>query len=81
MAHGERVASALRVHDFLQQTPLTTANRLVQQTGLTAPTVNLALIDLQALGIIAEITGRRRGRIFGYSAYLSILNEGTNPIR
>ncbi len=80
MAQRERVGSALRVHDFLQQTPLTTANRLVQQTGLTAPTVNLALIDLQSLGIIAEITGRRRGRVFGYSAYLSILNEGTSPI-
>ena len=81
MAQGELVSSALQVHDFLQQTPLMTANRLVQQTGLTAPTVNLALADLQALGIVAEITGRRRGRIYGYSAYLGILNEGTNPIR
>ena len=81
MTQAERVSSALRVHDFLQQMPIMTANRLVQQTGLTAPTVNLALADLQALGIVAEITGRRRGRIFGYSAYLGILNEGTNPIR
>lgn len=48
---GERVGSALRVHDFLQQNPLVTGNRLVQQTGLSAPTVNLALADLEALGI------------------------------
>jgi Fic family protein len=79
--HGERVGSALRVHDSLQQNPLVTANRLVQQTGLTAPTVNLALADLETLGIVSEITGRRRGRVFGYSAYLGILNEGTNPLR
>ncbi|CAN5708136.1 Fic family protein [soil metagenome] len=78
--HGERVGSALRVHDFLQQNPLVTANRLVQQTGLTAPTVNLALADLESLGIVSEITGRRRGRVFGYGAYLGILNEGTNPL-
>lgn len=78
--HGERVGSALRVHDFLQQNPLVTANRLVQQTGLTAPTVNLALADLETLGIVSEITGRRRGRVFGYGAYLEILNEGTNPL-
>ena len=32
-AQGERVGSALRVHDILQQTPLVTGNRLVQQTG------------------------------------------------
>jgi len=77
---GERVGSALRVHDFLQQNPLVTGNRLVQQTGLSAPTVNLALADLEALGIVGEITGRRRGRVFGYSAYLAILNEGTTPL-
>jgi Fic family protein len=77
---GERVGSALRVHDFLQQNPLVTGNRLVQQTGLSAPTVNLALADLEALGIVGEITGRRRGRVFGYSAYLGILNEGTTPL-
>lgn len=77
---GERVGSALRVHDFLQQNPLVTGNRLVQQTGLSTPTVNLALADLEALGIVGEITGRRRGRVFAYSAYLDILNEGTTPL-
>jgi Fic family protein len=77
---GERVGSALRVHDFLQQNPLVTGNRLVQQTDLSAPTVNLALADLEALGIVGEITGRRRGRVFAYSAYLDILNEGTTPL-
>ena len=77
---GERVGSALRVHDLFQQNPLATAKRLIQQTGLTAPTVNLALVDLQKLGIVAEMTGRRRGRVFGYGAYLTILNEGTNPL-
>lgn len=79
-ARGERVGSALRVHDFLQENPLVTGNRLVQQTGLSAPTINLALEDLEALGIVTEITGRRRGRVFGYSAYLAILNEGTTPL-
>lgn len=79
-AQGERVVSALRVHHILQQTPLVTGNRLVQQTGLSAPTVNFALADLEVLGIVAEMTGRRRGRVFGYSAYLGILNEGTNPL-
>lgn len=79
-AQGERVGSALRVHDILQQTPLVTGNRLVQQAGLSVPTVNAALADLGSLAIVAEITGRRRGRVFAYSAYLGILNEGTNPL-
>ncbi len=79
-AQGERVGSTLRVHDFLQQNPMVTGSRLVQQTGLSAPTVNFALADLEALGIVVEITGRKRGRVFSYSAYLGILNEGTNPL-
>ena len=56
------------------------ATALVKQTGLTAPTVNAALGDLQRLKIVDEVTGRRRGRVFGYRAYLDILNEGTAPL-
>ena len=79
-AGGERVGSVLRVHAYLEANPLATANRVRKQTGLSAPTVNLALGDLERLGIVAEMSGRRRGRVFGYSAYLEILNEGTTPL-
>jgi Fic family protein len=70
----------LRVHELLQQIPFATANSLVERTGLTPPTVNAALADLERIGIVEEMTGRRRGRVFGYRAYLDILNEGTAPL-
>jgi len=79
-SQSERAGSALQIHDLLQQNPFATAGALVKQTGLTAPTVNAALADLQRLGIVEEVTGRRRGRVFGYAAYVDILNEGTAPI-
>jgi Fic family protein len=79
-SQSERASSALQIHDLLQQNPFATAGALVKQTGLTAPTVNAALADLQRLGIVEEVTGRRRGRVFGYTAYVEILNEGTAPI-
>jgi Fic family protein len=79
-AKSERAGSALRVHDFLQQNPYLTANQLVKRTGLTAPTVNAALVDLKRLGIVEEVTGRKRGRVFGYRRYLAILSEGTDPL-
>jgi Fic family protein len=78
-AESDRTGSVLRVHDFLQQNPFVTSNALVEQTGLTAPTINAALADLERLGIVEEVTGRKRGRVFGYRAYLDILNEGTAP--
>ena len=79
-AESDRAGSALRVHDLFQQNPFLTANHLVERTGLSAPTVNAALADLERLGVVEEITGRRRGRVFGYSRYLAILSEGTEPL-
>jgi Fic family protein len=76
----ERLGSALRVHDCLQKNPMATSNRLRQLTGLSAPAVNVTLSDLQKLGIVAEVTGKKRGRVFAYTAYLAILNEGTAPL-
>ena len=78
-AKSKRAGSALRVHGLLQQNPYVTANRLVECTGLTAPTVNAALADLERLGIVEEVTGRKRGRVFGCRRYLAILSEGTDP--
>jgi Fic family protein len=77
---SERAGSALRVHELLQQNPFLTANVLVERTGLSAPTINAALADLERLGVVEEVTGRRRGRVFGYRRYLAILNEGTDPL-
>jgi Fic family protein len=79
-AAGERTGSALRVHDLLQLTPFVTGNLAVERTGLSPPTVNAALVELERLGIVEEVTGRRRGRVFGYRQYLAILSEGTDPI-
>jgi Fic family protein len=79
-AESDRAGSALRVHEHLQQNPFLSANLLVERTGLTAPTINAALADLERLGIVDEVTGRRRGRVFGYTGYLVILSEGTEPL-
>ena len=79
-AQSDRAGWALRVHDLFQQNPFLTANQLVERTGLSAPTVNAALADLERLGVVDEITGKKRGRVFGYRRYLAILSEGTEPL-
>lgn len=76
-AESERAGSALRVHAGLQRHPFSTTAQLVAATGLSAPTVNGTLVDLIRLGIVEEVTGRRRGRVFGYRQYVAILGEGT----
>lgn len=75
-AMGRPAASALAVHRALQQRPIATSGSLVIATGLTPPTVNKALVHLERLGIVTELTSRRRGRVFSYGKYTAILNEG-----
>lgn len=77
---SERAGSSLRVHEWLQSNPFVSSNRLVESIGLSAPTINAALADLERLGIVSEVTGKRRNRVFSYTAYLDILSEGTAPL-
>ncbi|MCC6716764.1 MAG: Fic family protein [Acetobacteraceae bacterium] len=72
--------SALRIQELMQRHPYASSAVLARASGLTAPTVNAALAALLRHGIVHETTGRRRGRVFAYTAYLAILNEGTEPL-
>lgn len=74
---GRISGSALRVHDALQQHPVQTIATAKERTGLTVPTVTAVMKSLEAAGIVRELTGKQRGRIFGYHRYLDVLNEGT----
>jgi Fic family protein len=73
--------SALRVHRALQERPVATAAVLAKVSGVSLPSVNASLAALQEAGIVREMTGRRRNRVFSYAEYLRILTEGTEPIR
>lgn len=75
--HGVKHASLLMILKQLQHTPFTTANQLTTQTSLSLPTVNRALEELIRLNILHEITGRNRNRVYRYTEYVAMLNEGT----
>ena len=40
-----------------------------------------ALGHLETLGIVREVTGRRRGKLFSYARYMAILTRDTEAIR
>ena len=74
---GRVAGSSLQVHQSLQTRPITTLASLAKETRLTMPTVTKAVQALEDEGIVNEITGRRRGRIYSYREYMDIMNEGT----
>jgi len=77
---GKAAGSAFRVHHALQQKPVASISWISKKTGLSFPTVTASLSTLQKQGIARELTGRRRGRLFGYDQYIKILSEGTEPL-
>ncbi len=77
---GRPAASALRVHQRLQQNPVLAIPDAARQLGLTVPTVTKAIAHLEQLGIVAEITGKQRNRRYAYARYLEILSRGTEPL-
>ncbi len=77
---GRASSSALRVFNALCERPITTLNDLCRRTGLSFPTAMKSTDRLISLGIVKELTGGRRNRVFGYDRYMAILIEGTEPI-
>jgi Fic family protein len=78
---GRAASSALRVHEYMQKKPLVGIGAVADELKLSIPTVTVALDHLVRVGIAKEVTGKRRARVFGYSRYLKILSEGTEPIQ
>ncbi|MCY4386090.1 MAG: Fic family protein [Desulfurellaceae bacterium] len=73
---GRRVGSVLRVHEVLKERPVLSLSEISNRTTLSFPAASSAMERLVKYGIAREITGKRRGRVFVYDGYLSILNEG-----
>jgi Fic family protein len=74
---GRATASTLRVHRALMERPITTSGWLVEKTGITPATVNKCLGHLERLGVVRELTLRKRNRLFSYVRYVEIMNQGT----
>lgn len=72
---GQAAANALRVFDALRHRPLAHLKLLAERAGVSFSTTTRAVEALQKLGIVREITGKSRGRVFAYDQYLAALGQ------
>jgi Fic family protein len=79
-ALGRVAGSASLVHQDLFAHPVTTIARTSRATGLVPNTVMKVFQALTQAGIVREITGRRRNRLFVYGELLDTMDEGTKPL-
>ena len=77
---GRASGSALGVFQSIQSKPVTSATKLAAELHITHKTAMSAIGALEKLGILYELSNRKRDRLYGYQAYLEILNSGTDPI-
>jgi Fic family protein len=80
-AVGRAAANIIRIHQQLQLQPVTSVNTIAAKLDMAVNTARSALTQMQTLGIVREITGGKYGRLYAYDAYLTILSEGTEPLR
>ncbi len=61
--------------DALFRQPLVNSNWVQQHLNVTSPTANKALERLCELGILREVTGNKRNRIYRYDAYVDLFES------
>jgi len=74
---GRTAASALRIHELLQKKPIVSVPMVSTELNLSAPTVRNSIDKLKEIGLVKEITGKKRDRLFSYQSYLDILQADT----
>lgn len=66
-------AAAFRLFELLPMMPRFTVEKARQQLSTSYPTANAAVKLLLDLGIVMEMTGQQRKRMFGYQSYIELL--------
>ncbi len=77
---GQAAGNVLRIHSYLLINPVLEIPRASHEIEISQPTVTSALKRLEDMGVVREITGKARDRVYTYSEYLAILEEGTEPL-
>jgi len=77
---AQRTSSVLRIHETMQRLPYLSSPMAEKNTGLAKPTINAAIGQLETLGIVREVTNKKRNRVYAYTDYLAILSEGSEPL-
>ena len=73
LSHDRSTVAAIQLLERLPSNPVVTVPRASKLLGLTAPPARKAVELLESLGVLREISGKRRGRAYAYDEYLDVL--------
>jgi Fic family protein len=67
--------ASYRLFELLPTMPRFTIERVRQELNTSFPTATAAIKQLEELGIVAEQTGQKKNRSYGYQAYIALLTR------
>ena len=67
--------NGLRLLDLLFERPLVHVNLVKDSLGISFVTASRLVEQLKGLGVLEEITGRRRDRVFSYTPYVALVRD------
>ena len=70
-------AGVLKTHNYLKKHPISNTRNIIEASQSSLQTVLRSLRALQEIGLVRELTGKHKNKIFVYKNYLDIINQGT----
>lgn len=80
VGHQAATVSSIRLFDLLPENPMITLPLAMDMLKTTKPTAGKAIDALRRAGVLAEITGKKRDRVYAYQSYLKLLAEDTTEL-
>jgi Fic family protein len=72
---GRRTHHAMVLLDELFKRPMIRSKAVESLLGVSQPTASALVRDLEALGILSELTGKQRFRVFSYQEYVDLFPD------
>lgn len=72
---GRARFSCIQIMDYLKKLPQVSVSLISKELTISAPAARRSLEHLVTLGIIKEISGKQRDKVYVYSKYLAILEK------
>lgn len=72
---GKKSQNAKALVDFLYQKPIISSADIIEPLGISKPTANLLLSNFVEKGILIEVTGLQRNKLYSFERYLRIFSK------
>jgi len=76
---GRVAGNALRIHESLFPHPIVTVNTEAEALAISFTAANRLIDRMVEIGILEEITGHARNRVFSYASYIALFSDDRPP--